>query len=188
LDLLAGLDLGAAVVAGEWAWMDGRKGDTLELPLTGDHRTRQLRLPLRARDRSYNFVFELWLDEPGADAAVVLSVGATRVALMLNYSGTSGLDLVRGVQWKGNEPPLGRPLPLQRFFTVEVRVRSQAESVHINVRIDGAPFIDWQGPQRDLSLENGLFESDSASEDEPLTLATFAGGLRIRKLLARLLP
>jgi len=188
VDLLAGLDLGAAVVAGDWVWTDGRVGHSLSLPLTSDAQKKLLRLPLRAANRGYNFVFELWLEESGADIAVVLPAGRTRVALLLDHLGASGLDLVSGVRWNENNAAVKRALPPQRYVVVEIRVRVEAESVHINVQIDGAPFIDWRGRQSELSLGNSPFAADSTSPDEPLTLASFAGGVRIRKVLARLLP
>jgi serine/threonine protein kinase len=188
MEPLRDLDLAANIVAGEWKWLDAREGGTVAIEFNPNGLLKWLRLPVRPGPRGYDLSFQLWLPRIGGNAGIILPVGEARTHLLLDWFSQSGMEFVRGLQWKNNETTVTRDLPQEQFFPVEIAVRPEASRASVTVRIDGEPFIAWHGPQGDLALMEDKQVLHDGPGRQALAFTSFGGGLRIRDVKVRVLP
>lgn len=182
---LAGLDLDAAILAGEWHWVENRPGDALMLPRAQTDGAKRVRLPIRPGAGPYNLTFQIRLDDEVTDAGVILQVGRARVGLIMNRNNASGLGLVQGRTWERNDSSTGLILPIRRWCTVDVAVRPNADRAAVVVRVNDRVAMRWNGPQSELTLWEPPPNGWSVGDQESLGFASNAGGLQVRQVQFR---
>jgi Protein kinase domain len=178
---LALLDLNRDVLFGIWAWLDATAGGTLAAAYSENSKLNCVRLPVQPGTRAYEASWELLFEHKGSDCSLVLPAGAARVVLALDLYDVSGLEFIGGKYWNKNATSVQRELPQGRFIPVALKVRPDGANVAITVTLDGAPFIQWQGPQSDLTLPPEFADRTAIREaGSVLLLASAKGGIRVR--------
>jgi hypothetical protein len=82
--------------------------------------------------------------------------GRAAVELMANGELGAGLTQIRGKTWDKENPTIVKPARIvagQRH-TFSINCQVTGDDVKIEVRLDGDPYFQWQGPQADLSLHS----------------------------------
>jgi len=189
-DLLPGLDLPRAAVSGEWHWVDDLPGETLAVSYTPDKPTAKvLNLPAAPGDMEYALTGDLHFDSMGADLTVIFPGGRTRAALVLDLKGYSGIEAIRGADWKSNVTTVQRRVPFGRFLPFVLAVRPAGDRLQVTVHLEGQPFLQWEGPQSELTLSPEDYPPAflPASEAVPVLLSR-KGGMRLRGLRVQIGP
>jgi serine/threonine protein kinase len=181
--ILPDLDLGKETLFGNWSWRDGKAGGIIEHTISPGGRPKRLRLPLAAPDQTYTLRFEFLLEEGFTDGGIVFPIGAARTGLLLDLQRISGLGLVRGRVWSDNETSTREPITRDHWHTLELTVKPDKDQASVTITLNGNPFIQWQGPQSDLTL----YEADPEGWPIPgkpgqFGLATYNGGFAVRNL------
>ena len=88
--------------------------------------------------------------------AVLIPCGQSKVAIdFRSTNGNSGLSLINGQYAHGPENPTHiKPAPFvpERKYEFEATITPTGDHVAIQVRLDGEPWIEWEGAQEDLSV------------------------------------
>jgi len=187
IEPLRALDLRQESVAGDWQWGAGGLGEILRLERTSTHSAKRLRLPVRPGAGGYELSCRLLLEDNLSDAGIILRTGRTRVGLVLNLQGSSGLGLVDGERWRRNSSSTTERAPVGRGCRLDIAVRPEGDQVSVSVRIDGVTFIRWKGAQSELSLYEAPPLGWAMPDDDSLGLASYSGGIEISDVQVRLL-
>ena len=148
-----------------------------------------LHLPVRPGAHGYDLNCEVFLEHRGGHLVFLLPAGQARAALVLDLYDYSGLECIRDAEWKSNETTVARLLPWQQFLPMTVAVRPQGERVAIRVQLEGKPFIEWEGPQSDLSLPEEHYPPAMVNHRGPvLALQSLYGAAAVRALEVNILP
>ncbi len=187
---LKGLDPRRAAMTGDWHWLDDQLGGTLSITYTHEKPSiKILHLPLNPGLRGYDLKCEMLLEHRGGQLVFILPAGHARPALVFDLYDYSGLELVRGADWKANETAVAGMLPYGRFLPLEITVRPQGERVAIDVGLESKPFINWEGPQSDLSLPTEHYAPAMANHRGPvISLQSLYGAAQVRGLEVTILP
>lgn len=84
-------------------------------------------------------------------SAVVLPVGGDKQVL-LELADRANLTIVHPDYKETLSAPLRKPMTAGRSYTCEVRVQMGAERVAIEAKLDGQPYLLWDGPRRGVWL------------------------------------
>jgi hypothetical protein len=154
----------AHTLSGRWRKVDG------ELEQFGDvHVNRFLRLP-DVIEQSYELDLEFTRINGGDGVNVLLPVGGRGVHLMLGshvpHGGLAGLEVVAGQAMLNPDNPTRKNnflLQDGRCYALNIRVITLHERARIDIELDGAPFIQWEGPVSAL-VATGFPETEYPSQ------------------------
>jgi type 1 glutamine amidotransferase len=144
IDLLKLVDLEKNVVRGTWQ----RQGADLALTASAD--CARVMVPL-AISGSYELQARVVRLSGNGQATFILPLKSTQFEMACGHAGgKSFLCRIKGED-------VGAPWPIEngREFEVQVRVLQEDGKVSINVAMDGKPFVAWQGPESQVSLNEG---------------------------------
>jgi hypothetical protein len=87
-------------------------------------------------------------------------VGEHRSALILGgfpaENFLSALDLIDGVRPPGNDTVIpGHRFEVGHPYDLNIKVITSGDQAHIDITLDGEPFLQWAGPQSSLSVSSG---------------------------------
>lgn len=186
---LATLDLRKDGHLGDWQWLDGLAGGTLAVAYTKPSALKLLRLPVQPGARAFDLSCELLFEHRGGELSLLFPAGAARLALVLELYDTSGLELIAGADWMKNPTTVTRLLPYGRFLPLTLKVRPDGARVAITVTLDGAPFIQWEGPQSDLALPPDHAQRHLIANAGPVVLlASGSGAVMVRDVTVVIAP
>jgi hypothetical protein len=151
LDVIPRIKPDVHTLTGMWRKVDG------ELEQYGDeHANRFLRLPTVLR-RSYELEVDFTRLNGENSVNLLLPVGGRGIHLMLGShpqeGGLAGLSVVGGQAIVSSENPArktGFLLEDGRCYGLRVRVETVFNTARIEVELDEEPFIEWEGPVKDL--------------------------------------
>jgi hypothetical protein len=146
IDLLKLVDLEKNVVRGTWQ----RQGADLALTAPAD--CARVMVPL-AISGSYELQARVVRTSGNGQATFILPLKSTQFEMACGHAG--GKSFLCRI--KGGGGDVGAPWPIEngREFEVQVRVLQGDGKVSINVAMDGKPFVAWQGPESQVSLNGG---------------------------------
>lgn len=188
---LAEVQLHRDIIEGHWRWSDNVIGGTLAVDYAEPPSDKILRLPVQPGDHPFEIRCEIWLEHQGGSLTLLFPAGSAQTGLTLDLYDTSGLELVRGLDWRKNETTVKRKLPYQRFLPLKLRVQPDPHRVRVSVTVtlEGEPFLSWEGDQRDLSRPFYFANRDQIAADPLAIFVTSAsGGARLREFSVNILP
>jgi len=148
-----------------------------------------VRLPVQPGARAFDLRCEVFFEHRGGEMSLLFPVGSARLALTLDLYDTSGLELIAGADYMKNVTTVNRKLPYARFVPLTLRVRPDGERVAITVTLDGASFLQWEGPQSELTLPGDFSRRPQIAEaGRTLLLASSWGGVRVRGIKIEIAP
>jgi Protein kinase domain len=185
---LASLQLARDVLFGYWRWLDDQPGGTLVTDYAEAKNLRAVRLPFAPGGRAFDLHCEMLIEHKGADLSILFPAGNAWPGLTLDLYDKSGLELIQGLEFSKNASSVHGALPHGRFLVLHLRVRPQGERVTISVTLDGRPFIQWEGLQKDLTPYGDFARRKPISEARAhLILASAHGGVRVREARVEIL-
>ena len=186
---LATLDIHKDVLLGNWQWVDGVEGGTLEVGYTQPPSLKVVRLPHPLGSRAFDLSCKIFFNHRGSEMSLIFPAGATRLALTLDLYDTSGLELIAGADYMKNVTTVNRSLPYERFLPLTLKVRPDGGRVAITVTLDEAPFIHWEGLQSDLRIPTDFAQPNlTAQAGSALLLASAWGGVKIIDVVVKIAP
>ncbi len=187
---LENLNLASAALSGQWSWLDDKPGGTLSIAYTHEQRhAKILHLPVHPGPRGYDVTCELLVEHRGGDMTFLLPAGTARPALVFDLYDYTGLEVIRGTNWKQNETSRLHAFPSGRFVPVVVVVRPSGDRVAISLHLDGQPVFQWEGLQSDLTLLENDYPQALVNHRGPvLSLFSSTGAAQLRALEVKVLP
>ncbi len=187
---LTKLDLSIHSKNGKWHWLDGQQGGTLAIPQSeagGSPKT--VLLPVYPGGRPYELSCEVLLEQLGSSLTVTLPAGRARVALMVDLYDYSGLEFIRGRNWKNNDTSIQARMETGRFLPLSLSILPEGDRVRINAVLDGKPWMQWEGLQADLSIgPDDVMQYLIDRPDPVFALSTITGPVQVRNLIVTIPP